>query len=937
MIVLLALFYALAPFFLTMGLERLLKNAGFAQPQVHDLSIKAGWTVAIGRLSLGAEKDLVLHQITAQSSPRALIKGRLQSLEIGSLSARIMVDQAALLEGQTVRILSCAGVVFPQNRESAGLSLPFDRLQLNRADFVFKNAGKEAPLQGPLIMGLDRLRIALDDDPANENGNEPQTKISSAISLRHDFGQMTGTVEAALSKAGAPLYARLLLQEGALIWPQMAKASPEQSPEARLEAKIEGTLEADWQTGALMADLRARAPDHSLHLKARADLVSLASTGRIEAESRDPGALYPAISSRTETRLGADYALEWAAGGPLLTLDPLEIHLGSLVISDMALIEGRMAPGQFKGTARIDARAGLSVKDRPSLFVEGAVQSGFSGRIANADIMGLDVAMPAFSLEASPQKISIAPNQCVDISLDSLEVVDFMASGLPSLCLHAAEPNTPSDQPSPPFLAYDLATKRIDLAMAIRSIPFAIAIKDGTQSWPLSGQSPQVLVHAHSLPDAGITAKIKAEGGRLNWPDPALIFADIASGIEMEKGQIQSLNFEIGTLKSATDPQMLAPLRIEGQSVWDMAGIDFKAWASDPMGVFVLEMDGRAEKRGDGQATLLLYPVTFMPDIAEPGDLLPLLGDRLQNFVGTLGFDGALSWAAPVTAKGVDASDPFLSRLQMGGLLTLDEIGFERDALSLSGLSSQIRIDRIWPLKTAADQSLAIKSLNAGFPLLNGHAVFDLSDADRLSVDAARFDLAGGSIRVEPFIVDLTAIEDTHLVLLVEDAKLAQIFQAGGVDGLTGDGLLTGRLPLQYKDGTVQITDGFLKASENGVMHYAPNDLPDFLRGDDLRSQMLRQALRNFHYDHLNLGINGDLAGQQSLNLEARGANPDFLDGHPIELNFNLQGALMSAIDSAMGAGRASNLENLYRQSQMPPPPMPLDDVQKNPQKSGPQ
>jgi hypothetical protein len=33
-----------------------------------------------------------------------------------------------------------------------------------------------------------------------------------------------------------------------------------------------------------------------------------------------------------------------------------------------------------------------------------------------------------------------------------------------------------------------------------------------------------------------------------------------------------------------------------------------------------------------------------------------------------------------------------------------------------------------------------------------------------------------------------------------------------------------------------------------------------------------------------------------------------------------------------MGAGRASNLENLYRQSQMPPPPMPLDDVQKNPQ-----
>src|SRR5690606_24775390 len=114
----------------------------------------------------------------------------------------------------------------------------------------------------------------------------------------------------------------------------------------------------------------------------------------------------------------------------------------------------------------------------------------------------------------------------------------------------------------------------------------------------------------------------------------------------------------------------------------------------------------------------------------------------------------------------------------------------------------------------------------------------------------------------------------------------------------------------------IRLDEGVLSAETDGVLRYTPNDLPDFLRGDDVRSRMLREVLTNFQYEELSLAVSGESTegGQQRLTLSARGANPDFLEGHPIELSFNFQGPLLGAVRSVVDLSDASQLEQISEQ-----------------------
>jgi len=83
-----------------------------------------------------------------------------------------------------------------------------------------------------------------------------------------------------------------------------------------------------------------------------------------------------------------------------------------------------------------------------------------------------------------------------------------------------------------------------------------------------------------------------------------------------------------------------------------------------------------------------------------------------------------------------------------------------------------------------------------------------------------------------------------------------------------------------------------------------------------VRSTMLRQALTNFRYDELSIII-ADQPGEdgaQTLTFSAQGANPDFLEGHPVELNFNFRGPLLGAVRSAVDLSGAVEVRETLEQ-----------------------
>ena len=51
-------------------------------------------------------------------------------------------------------------------------------------------------------------------------------------------------------------------------------------------------------------------------------------------------------------------------------------------------------------------------------------------------------------------------------------------------------------------------------------------------------------------------------------------------------------------------------------------------------------------------------------------------------------------------------------------------------------------------------------------------------------------------------------------------------------------------------------------------------------------------ALKNFHYDEIKLGIDREIGGETVVKLNIRGKNPELYDGYPVVLNLSLSGRL---------------------------------------------
>ncbi|MEM7446136.1 MAG: YdbH domain-containing protein, partial [Pseudomonadota bacterium] len=81
-----------------------------------------------------------------------------------------------------------------------------------------------------------------------------------------------------------------------------------------------------------------------------------------------------------------------------------------------------------------------------------------------------------------------------------------------------------------------------------------------------------------------------------------------------------------------------------------------------------------------------------------------------------------------------------------------------------------------------------------------------------------------------------------------------------------------------------------------GILRYKPTTVPDVLRAGGESVGIMLQALENFHYDALEITLDGDTDGATAIGLHLKGANPDLYDGHPVEFNLNLEGNLANLL-----------------------------------------
>jgi hypothetical protein len=267
-----------------------------------------------------------------------------------------------------------------------------------------------------------------------------------------------------------------------------------------------------------------------------------------------------------------------------------------------------------------------------------------------------------------------------------------------------------------------------------------------------------------------------------------------------------------------------------------------------------------------------LVPLRFEAEGRQPVDLFPILGKPVQNVVGQLSARGQIGWGGALTSK----AD-----------IVIDNVGFQSAVTKVSDIDGKLAFNSLLPPRTAGVQHMTAKLVVPGFPEGTADLRFALPGDNRLRIEKASFALAGGSLEV----ANVTIGQNQPVLgeLAIRSLDLAAILDVLNVDGLSGTGIIDGRIPVRVDDAGVAILAGRLGNKGPGVVRYTGAALPDTGGGPNDSVRLARQALQDFQYTELTLTLERATGGDGSLLVNLKGSNPAVLQNHPFVFNIKLE------------------------------------------------
>jgi hypothetical protein len=333
--------------------------------------------------------------------------------------------------------------------------------------------------------------------------------------------------------------------------------------------------------------------------------------------------------------------------------------------------------------------------------------------------------------------------------------------------------------------------------------------------------------------------------------------ADIAS--EGAGGGDLTVRFNIAALSLQVPAPVLAPLAVEGTVIRVGEAWRLTAMASGAA-TTAFPLVGSYDPTSKTAAGRITLPVTtFAPGILQPGDIAPPLAG-LDNVAGRVEGHLGLRWHDGVWTP--------------EGGLRLDDFGFEIGSVPIEGVSGRFVV--------AGDASQPTLRLNG-----------------------VRVSLAGGALAFDD--ATLRPLADANRVVLqAQGLDLGRLLAILDIDGVSGEGRITGRIPLVLSGDSVAIEAGKLDALGAGVLRIASRETAAALAQGGADTNLLLQALADFRYERLGLLIDKPLTGESRLTLNTFGHNPAVLDGHPFQINVTVATDLGKILDIVGLGGRLS-------------------------------
>jgi hypothetical protein len=234
-----------------------------------------------------------------------------------------------------------------------------------------------------------------------------------------------------------------------------------------------------------------------------------------------------------------------------------------------------------------------------------------------------------------------------------------------------------------------------------------------------------------------------------------------------------------------------------------------------------------------------------------------------------------------LTLKGELIADHIGLRCAVDTVLDRAGVVLKKSATSFENIRMNFSMPDLLKLRSAPRQQLRIGRISMGNIHLSDAVVDFQIESDRsVLIEQTNFKWCGGRIsslamRIEP------GVEDYELVLYCDRIKLDRLLEQLGVARAEGEGEVSGRIHVRFKDGEIRFDDGFLFSTpgEEGTIHVKavemltsgiPKSSPQYAQ-----MELAREALKDYQYKWVRLKINTE--GENlvlRLTFDGKPANP---------------------------------------------------------------
>ncbi len=262
---------------------------------------------------------------------------------------------------------------------------------------------------------------------------------------------------------------------------------------------------------------------------------------------------------------------------------------------------------------------------------------------------------------------------------------------------------------------------------------------------------------------------------------------------------------------------------------------------------------------GAGNAVLDVDDLRFAPGF-QPDALTPATVGVVALVDGSLSGQGRIEWDGAGTRS--------------SGTFSTADMDLAVPFGPVEGIATTIRFTDLLGLTSAPGQTARIGLIRTGIDVYDGEVRYQLQPNSHIAIESAAWPLAGGTLALEPTILDFSQESTKYLTFRVTGLDAARFIQLMEFSNLDATGTFDGTIPMQFTQAGGRVANGRLTAREGGGTLSYIGELSD--RDLGAYGVLAFDALKSLRYSRFDITLDGSLDGEflTRIDLDGIARNP---------------------------------------------------------------